>query len=79
MANEKVSQLAGFIHYFTENIILKVATKTDRFGLSEHYNQVLRACQDMSVSLILALIPFYFILFWLAIGNILPELRPSRL
>lgn len=79
MANEKVSQLAGFIHYFTGNIILKVATKTDRFGLSEHYNQVLKACQDMSVSPILALLPFYFILFWLVIGNILPKSRPSRL
>lgn len=48
VANKKVSHLAEYVHYTSENITPEVAGEMDKLGLDERYNQALKASQDVT-------------------------------
>ncbi|XP_006435936.2 probable ATP-dependent RNA helicase DDX31 isoform X2 [Citrus clementina] len=48
VANKKVSHLAEYVHYTSENITPEVAGEMDKLGLDECYNRALKASQDVT-------------------------------
>lgn len=62
IANEKVSHLAHYVYYFSENIILEAVAKTDRLELSEPHSCTLKAIVDLSASRVLRVPSVFFFL-----------------
>lgn len=58
VANKKVSHLAEYVHYTSENITPEVAGEMDKLGLDERYNQALKASQDVSTFFIMFSLSF---------------------